>query len=126
MNSWVMIDTSAWTHALRRNGDPVIRARVERLLNDRTAAWCEMVRLELWSGVRNDMERAALSRLDLTLPRLPIDEAIWNAATIYASKARAIGVTVPANDLLIFACAKAYGLSIEHADRHYELLEQLK
>lgn len=126
MTKWVMVDSSAWVHALRRNGDAGIRARVQLHLTNRTAAWCGMVRLELWSGVRNDVERAALLQLDKTLPLLPIDENIWNTATTYASKARETGVTVPANDLLIFACAKAYGLPIEHADRHYDLLEQMK
>lgn len=121
-----MVDSSAWVHALRRNGDLAIRARVQKLLADRTAAWCEMVRLELWSGVRNDPERTALTKLDNTLPRIPIDQNIWNTAAVYASKARAAGVTVPSGDLLIFACATAYGLAIEHADRHYDLLEKLK
>ena len=120
-----MVDSSAWTHALRRKGDPTIRARVQQLLSDQTAAWCEMVRLELWSGVRNDVERNALEQLDKTLPRFPITSDVWNAAVVCGSKARAAGLTVPATDVLIFACASAYGARVEHVDRHYELLERL-
>jgi len=85
-----------------------------------------MVRLELWSGVRNDLERRGMERLDYTIPRLPIDDSTWHAAAAYASKARASGVTVPATDLLIFACAKAFGAAIIHVDRHFDMLEQLK
>lgn len=125
MSPWVMVDSSSWSHALRRRGNADIRARVQRLLTDQTAAWCEMIRLELWGGVRNDLERQALDRLDQTLPRLPITNEVWNSAVVYASKSRAAGLTVPAADLLIFACAKAYGAGLEHADRHYELLESL-
>jgi len=84
-----------------------------------------MIRLELWSGVRNDVERKALDQLDKTLPRFPITSDVWNAAVAYGSKARAAGLTVPAPDLLIFACAKAYMARVEHADHHYELLERL-
>lgn len=83
-----MIDTTAWTHALRRQGDVNIRARVQQLLNDQSAVWCEMVRLELWGGVRDLSERRVMETLDKTLPRLPITSAVWNAAAIYGSKAR--------------------------------------
>lgn len=126
MNALVMVDSSAWIHALRRAGDPEIRSRVGNLLNERTAVWCEMIRLELWCGVRNEAERNVLLRLDKTLPRLPINTAIWNSATEYGSKARSKGITVPAPDLLIFATATAFGATIEHADRHYHFLESLK
>lgn len=121
MNQWTMVDSSSWIHALRRKGDVSVRARVQHLLDNRMAAWCEMVRLELWTGVRNDDERRALEVLDKTLPRMPITNNVWSAAVNYGSRARAAGLTV-----LIFACAKEYGLSIEHKDRHYELLDALK
>lgn len=95
-------------------------------LSIKDAAWCDMVRLELWNGVRDDAERTALSKLDDTLPRLPISAVLWDAAVGLASKARAAGVTVPTGDLLIFACAKHYGVEIAHVDRHFDLLERLK
>ena len=59
MSPLVLIDTSAWAQALRRSGDPSVRARVAKHLADLTAAWCDMVRLELWAGVRNDADARA-------------------------------------------------------------------
>ena len=126
MSQWVMVDSSSWIHALRRRGNAETRARVQQLLDDQTAAWCEMVRLELWNGVRNDEERRALDVLDATLPRVPITDNVWSAAVNCGSKARAAGLSVPATDVLIFACAREFGLSIEHTDRHYGMLEALK
>jgi len=120
--AWVMIDTSSWTHALRRGGDQTVRDRVHHLLDSGTAAWCDMVRLELWNGVRNDAERQGLLRLDGNLLKLPISSEIWEKASELASRARNQGLTVPAADVLIFACAIHYGLGIEHMDRHYDLL----
>jgi predicted nucleic acid-binding protein len=76
-----------------------------------------MVRLELWSGVGGTAEREALEQLDRVLPRMPINDVVWNT--------RQAGLSVPATDLLIFACAKTYGLSIEHVDSHYEMLAKL-
>lgn len=118
MSQWVMVDTSAWTHALRRKGDPQVRVRVEDLLNSQSAAWCEMVRLELWSGVGGDSEREALEQLDRVLPRMPINDVVWDSAAKLASKARLTGLSIPASDLLIYACATTYGLPIEHVDAH--------
>jgi predicted nucleic acid-binding protein len=95
------------------------------LLDNLTAAWCEMVRLELWNGVRNDRERKALQQLDASLPRLAIDGTVWNSAADLASHSRAAGFTIPATDLLIFACARTHGAAIEHNDQHYDLLSRL-
>ena len=47
-----LIDTSSWIDALRRDGDPQIRARVVALMASGEAAWCDLVRLELWNGLR--------------------------------------------------------------------------
>jgi predicted nucleic acid-binding protein len=126
VSAFTLVDSSAWIHALRAKGDPGVRARVAKLLNDRTAAWCEMVRVELWCEVRNDKDRKALQGLDRALPRLPIDDRVWDAATVYASKARAAGLTVPATDMVIFACAAIHRAPIEHDDHHYELLKPLR
>jgi hypothetical protein len=40
-----LIDASSWIHALRKAGDPVVRARVHALLVDAQAAWCDVVRV---------------------------------------------------------------------------------
>jgi predicted nucleic acid-binding protein len=84
-----------------------------------------MIRLELWSGVGGNADREALEQLDRVLPRMPITDVVWNTAAKIASNARQNGLSVPASDLLIFACAKSYGLSIEHVDSHYEMLAKL-
>lgn len=125
MSTLVLIETSAWTHALRRAGDAAVRGRVQRLLDDRRAVWCEMVRLELWSGVSGPDERRDLLRLDDALPRVPITDEVRHDAAQLGSRARAKGMRLPASDLLIFSCANRHGLSIEHQDKHYELLQSL-
>ena len=57
-----LVDTSAWIHQMRSKGDPLVRARVEELLQAGEAAWCAMVRLEVWAGVGDERERRALRR----------------------------------------------------------------
>jgi len=117
-----LIDTSAWTQALRRNGDPVIRSRVESLWAGGQTAWCDAVRLELWNGVRGEKERQKLTELEMLLPSLPINADVWRMSCELAAKARASGLNVPAVDLIICSCARHHSVAIEHADRHFELL----
>lgn len=125
MSALVLVETSAWVQALRRGGDAAVRARVRQLLDEQRAAWCEMVRLELWSGVGGPDERRDLLRLDDALPRVPITDEVWQDAAQLAARARAGGKRFPASDLVIFACAKRHGLLIEHADRHYDMMDRL-
>lgn len=120
----MLIDTSAWTRAMRAGGDPIVRARVFDLVNRDEAVWCDVVRLELWAGVRGQAERRQLVKYEAVLRRLPITDAIWQDACDFADRARAAGLAIPASDYLIFACARAYGVGIEHVDHHYTLLDR--
>jgi predicted nucleic acid-binding protein len=121
----ILVDTSAWIHMLRPNGDPAIRARVERALKTGEACWCAMVRLELWNGAGGERERKVLRDFERLLPELPISEEVWSAAAELARRARANAVTVPASDVLIAACAGHYGASLETADADFERLGSL-
>ncbi len=120
-----LIDSSSWIHALRPKGDPEVTDRVRRLLEGGEAAWCSMVRLELWNGARGDHEKRVLRDLERSLPEYAITEEVWQQAFDLARVARKQGKTVPATDLLIAACARTYGLALEHSDPHFETLARL-
>jgi predicted nucleic acid-binding protein len=122
----VLVETSFWTQTLRRKGDPAIRAKVNALLAANQVVWCDIIRLELWNGATNDLDRELLTKLEEKIPLLPITAAVWQQACSIAHKARTSGLNVPATDVLIFACARVYGVTIEHADKHFILLDQLK
>ena len=122
----VLIDSSLWVHQLRRSGDPAGRERVNGLLQNGLAAWCPVVRLELWRGVTNDAERKTLRAYESRLPDYDITAAVWDRAIRLADRGRAAGLTTPIADLLIFACAKVHGLDLAHDDAHFTQLEQLE
>lgn len=122
----VLVDSSMWVHQLRRGGDPVQRDRVNALLTAGEAAWCPVVRLELWRGVTNDAERKTLRRYEALLPDYEITAETWEYAIRLADCGRATGVTVPLPDLLIFACAKLNALEIVHDDEHFDALARLE
>jgi predicted nucleic acid-binding protein len=119
----ILVDSSSWIHLLRPKGDAVVRSRVERALEAGEACWCPIVRLELWNGAGGDREKKVLKDFERLLPELAIDEPVWNTAFDLARRARTAGVSVPATDILIAACARHYDVELEHADSDFSHLE---
>ena len=122
----VLVDSSMWVHQLRKSGDPGKRARVNALLATGEAAWCPVVRLDLWRSVTNDTARKTLRRYEALLPDYEISAETWAEAMRLADRARAAGTTAPWADLLIFACAKLNDIEIEHDDDHFDALSKLE
>jgi predicted nucleic acid-binding protein len=91
----VRVDSSLWVHQLRKSADPAKRDRVNALLESGEAAWCLVVRLELWRGVTNDAERKTLRRYEALLPDYEISAAVWTRSMQLADRARASGVSAP-------------------------------
>jgi len=118
----ILVDSSSWIHFLRPSGDPVVRARVEAALTAGEACWCPLVRLELWNGAAGDRDRRILRDFENVLPELAMDDEVWARAYELARRARAAGVSVPATDVLIAACARRHGAGLETADSDFERL----
>jgi len=118
----VLVDSSSWIHFLRPNGDPAVRARVENVLTSGQACWCPLVRLELWNGAAGDRDRKILREFEAVLLELPIDEEVWSTACALARRARANGVSAPASDILIAACARRHDVDLETSDSDFDLL----
>jgi predicted nucleic acid-binding protein len=118
----VLVDSSSWIHFLRPDGEAAVRSRVEAALQAGTARWCALVRLELWNGAGGDRERKVLRDFDRLIPELAITGDVWADAYELARRCRAQGVTVPAADLLIEACARHHEATVEHADGDFEAI----
>src|ERR1700690_1711402 len=101
----VLVDSSSWVESLRRAGRAEVRDRVQALLAAGEAAWCNMIRLELWNGAKGTLEKRILREFDRVVACLPIDDLVWNLSIELAQRARAAGLSVPADDLIIAACA---------------------
>ena len=114
----VLIDSSAWIHSFRPDGDAAVRKGVQIALESGEATWCDMVKLELWNGARGDKEKRVLREMELSVPLLNCSPDVWEEAFRTARSVRERGQTIPATDLLIFACARVHGIGLLHADRH--------
>ena len=114
-----LVDTSAWVEVLRREGDQKVRDTVTQATREKKAAICDMVLLELWAGASGLHERSVIAQMSTDLECLRIDDAVWQRAHALAQTCRASGVTVPASDLLIAACADHHGVEIIERDAHF-------
>ena len=114
-----LVDTSAWIEALRPEGHEATRRAVESATLDGDAALCDMVLLELWAGAGGSREQAVIGRLATDISILPTDAGVWAKAYALARTCRAAGVTVPATDLLIAACADYHGVALLERDAHF-------
>lgn len=121
----ILVDTSAWIEALRPEGDETIRRRVRAVVEDGTAVFCDMVRLELWNGAEGEQEQSYLQALEQDLHNLPTTEEVWDRVRELARECRRCGLTIPATDLLIFACADHHGAEILHRDKHFEQVREV-
>ena len=120
----VLVDTSAWIEALRRDGDPEIRSRVRSATAEGRAVFCDLVRLELWNGAEGKAEKKLLRNLESNLDCLPTTPEVWERAREIARRCRAQGVTVPATDLLITACARQHGVTLIQHDSHFKRISK--
>ena len=100
----------------------MIREQVRALMEAGEAAWCPLVRLELWNGVGSENERRSLRTLEGVLPELSIGGEVWRAARELADRCRKAGKTAPVQDVLIAACARHHGVEVVHDDAHFAWL----
>lgn len=110
---------------MRAKGDDRVRRDVTELMRVNRAVLCDLVRLELWNGAGGDPERRWLRQLETSVETVETTPTVWDRAINLARKSRDKGLTIPASDLVIYACARQYGLKILHRDAHFDSLERL-
>lgn len=121
----VLIDTSAWIEALRRQGNANIRERVRHLLTEDRACWNELIIAELWNGAQGAAEKKMIRALENDLLVFSINADVWQLVYKLAENARTQGKTVPTTDVIVFACSRHYKTELFHNDSHFELLLNL-
>ncbi len=85
-----------------------------------------MVRVELWNGARGTNEHRLLRELEAQVETVPTTPEVWALARELARSARGKGITLPAADLVIAACAEHHRLGLIHFDSHFDQLETIR
>ncbi|MHB8733013.1 MAG: type II toxin-antitoxin system VapC family toxin [bacterium] len=119
----MLIDTSAWVHALKKQAPRILADLVRQIVLERRGATTGMIILELLGGVRTEHEYRALSEELNALQYLPTDSA-WPHAWRLSFELRRHGVKVPSADLLIASVAIEHDCTLFHADEHFSLVQR--
>ena len=115
----VLVDSSAWIEALRRNGDLRVKLAIEGLLDAYEAQWCTPIRLEVLGGARKE-ERTRLGHWFSVIPYRSVREEDWERAIALAWRLRDGGLTVPWLDVLIAAVALHDQVRVYAVDSHFK------
>ncbi len=120
----IIIDTSAWLLALRKEFHPVIKERIEKILLESEVAVTGIIILELLGGTKTENEYYRLkSRLD-SLYYIEADKSLWNNSSRLAFDLRRKGITISFTDIFIAASTINTNAKLIHADSHFELISQ--
>lgn len=114
----VLVDSSVWITAGRRDGDLAVKVALDSLLEAYEAFWCGVVKLEFVGRTRRERRRE-MEFFFSTIPYRPITERTWEAAKMLGWKLRDAGVTVPNNDILLAAVALEAGCRLYSVDQHF-------
>jgi predicted nucleic acid-binding protein len=117
----VIVDSSVWIEASRRNGDLGVKVALENLLDAYEVILCGPVRLEVLGGARQN-ERQKLSYWFNCLPYRAIQDGHWELAIRNAWTLRDAGLTLPWNDILIATLALDWDMPVYAQDTHFEAL----
>jgi predicted nucleic acid-binding protein len=118
----VLIDTSAWLFALKKNFHPLIKEKIEFILTESDVAINGIIELELLGGAKTAAEYARLkSRLD-ALYYIEASRPLWEASARLAFDLKRQGVSVPYTDIFIAASALKEKAIVLHADSHFDAI----
>jgi predicted nucleic acid-binding protein len=118
----VLIDTSAWLFALRKNFHPVIKTRIERLLVESDVAINGMIELELLGGTRSEKEYDRLKKRLEGLYYIKADRSLWEVSSRLAFDLKKKGLNLPYTDIFIAASSLKEKAVLIHADSHFDLI----
>jgi predicted nucleic acid-binding protein len=117
-----LVDTSVWIFALKKNSNPRLKNRIDRLLEIDEILSFGMIKLELLGGTKTSEEFHRLKKRLDAIYEISADNKLWESASQLAFDLRRKGLTVPATDTLI-ASAAIYSKSVLlHADMHFNLI----
>lgn len=120
----VLVDSSVWIEASRRDGELSFKVGLEALLEEYEATLCSLVRLEVLGGARPD-DRRRLDAAFAILPALPITDSTWNLGIQHSRKYRDAGLSIPWSDILVAALSIEHGCRVYAKDRHFEAMSRV-
>ena len=122
----VIVDTSVWSLALRRNKEdsfaPVQELR--HIIQDHRVQMIGPIRQEILSGIRIEIQFKKLQKHLESFPDLPILTEDYVTAAKFFNRCRSKGIQGSNTDFLICAVAVRNSFSIYSTDKDFELFSK--
>ena len=115
----VLIDSSAWISYLLDQKESVARS-VEGLLEDHRAAINQVIRVELLTGAKNEVQYSQMEDSFEGLHSLEMTDEVWRRSEKVRFHLRKAGHLIPLPDILIACTALVHNCSLLHVDRHFD------
>jgi predicted nucleic acid-binding protein len=119
----VLVDSSVWIEALRRQGRLDVKVALEALLEAYEAQLCAPVRLEVMGGSRRE-ERRVIGSYFSIIPYRSVGPDDWERAISLAWRLRGAGLTVPWLDVLTASLAIHDCVRLFTIDTHFEKIAE--
>ena len=120
----VLIDTSVWIRALRKNYNEEIKKKVDQLLQNDIVIMMGIIKLELLGGTKTENEFSNLKGYLDSLYFFHTNTDFWNEASELAFTLRKNGVTIPYTDIIIATGSLLQNATLIHADKHFDLIAE--
>ena len=117
----VLVDSSVWIEALRRDGRVQVKLALEKLLGKYEAAWCGPVRLKCSAAPARKTAKSLEEQFGC-IPYFSMSDTAWDSAKTLAWRLRDRGCFAPWNDILIATLSVKAECRIYAVDRHFELM----
>ncbi|MDZ4286452.1 MAG: PIN domain-containing protein [Prosthecobacter sp.] len=117
----VLVDSSIWIEAARRQGDLEAKVSLEALLEEYEAATTSPVLLEVLGGARKEDRQRMRGYFDV-IPHVLVDAKDWDHAVEFAWQLKDKGHSLPWNDVLIASVAIRRDLRVYAQDKHFEVM----
>jgi len=119
-----LIDSSVWIEYLRPKGSKKVKDRLREILQKEEAVSCGVVVVEILRGTKNEEDFQSLHDSLMSLPQIPIDDAVIERASKWGFFLDRKGKTVSTTDLLIAAAAYKKG-KLLHLDHDFEVISSV-
>ena len=120
----ILVDSSVWIEAGRRNGKLEYKVGLENLLDAYEAIWCGPVKLEVLGAARIQ-ERKILETYFSIIPYKPMEDSAWEFAKNCYQKLRDQGHTLPFNDVLLGSLSLTWECRVYAQDQHFEVMRDV-
>ena len=120
----VLVDSSVWIEAARREGDLAYKVGLEGLLEAAEAMFCGPIGLEVLGGARAQNRKRLAAYFDC-IPYKTFDDTAWKFATECGWHLRDKGQSIPWNDILIASLSLSWTCRVYAKDQHFEIMRDI-